>query len=239
MDEAKIGRGYKVARAIGVPLTRTLWRVAVEGLDNLPPHGPAILCPNHVSFLDSAFLLMRLPRKITFVGKAEYLDSWKTKHLFPAIGMIPIDRSCGDSAERALAAARGVLARGELFGIFPEGTRARDGRLHKGHTGAARLALQTGAPLIPVGIVGTREIQPPDAKMPKLFKGASINLGRPINVERLRRRLSDDDPLLCRTIIDELMFEIREMTGQEYVHTYATKQAETFPTQPAHVGSAA
>ena len=137
------------------------------------PTGGAILCPNHVSFLDSAFLMMTVPRRISFVGKAEYMDSWKTKYLFPAMGMIPIDRSGGgSSAGGAQRGSRRVLARGELFGIFPEGTRSRDGLLHKGHTGAARLALGTGCPIFPVGVIGTADIQPPDAKVPKLLKSA-------------------------------------------------------------------
>src|SRR6478672_7002053 len=169
MAEAGAGKMQDMVRAFGAPIQRMLWKVQVEGLHRLPPRGGAILCPNHVSFLDSAFLMMTVPRRISFVGKAEYMDSWKTKFLFPAMGMIPIDRSGGRSSEAALTAAADALERGHLFGIFPEGTRSRDGLLHKGHTGAARLALTTGCPLFPVGVIGTADIQPPDAKMPKLF----------------------------------------------------------------------
>ena len=129
--------------------------------------------------IDSFFLPLVLPRRITFVGKAEYMDRWKTKHLFPALGMIPIDRSGGSAAERALNTAARVLRRGELFGIYPEGTRSRDGRLHRGHTGPARLALRTGARSSRSGIIGTREIQPPDAKLPRPFKRAAVRFGRP------------------------------------------------------------
>ena len=139
------------------------------------------------------------------------MDDWKTKYLFPAIGMIPIDRGGGSAAQRALDTAAGVLDRGELFGIYPEGTRARDGLLHKGHTGPARLALRTGAPIVPVGIRGTRDIQPPDAKFPKPFKAAEIHFGRPITVDRYQGR--DDDHLVYRQIIDEVMFEIRAALG--------------------------
>src|SRR5262245_27726206 len=114
-------------RAIAGPVTRRLWKISMNGYDNLPAEGPAILCPNHISFLDSAFLMLTVPRRISFVGKAEYMDSWKTKHLFPAMGMIPIDRSGGEKSQAALEAAEEVLRRGELFGIFPEGTRSRDG----------------------------------------------------------------------------------------------------------------
>jgi 1-acyl-sn-glycerol-3-phosphate acyltransferase len=107
------------------------------------------------------------PASITYVGKAEYLDDWKTRKLFPAMGMIPIDRSGGSASERALNTAARVLERGELFGIYPEGTRSRTGKLHKGHTGAARLALRCNAPIVPVGLIGTREVQPPDRRLPK------------------------------------------------------------------------
>ncbi len=157
------------------PLARRLWTIDVRGLDRLPSEGGAILCPNHVSFLDSAFLIFTLPRRISFVGKAEYLDSWKTKYLFPAMGMIPIDRA-GRQGQQGGARGRGEACceRGELFGIFPEGTRSRDGVLYKGHTGPARLAMETGCPIYPVGITGTAEIQPPDAKLPKPFKSCAI-----------------------------------------------------------------
>jgi 1-acyl-sn-glycerol-3-phosphate acyltransferase len=121
-----------------------------------------------------------------------------------------------------------VIESGEYFGIYPEGTRARDGRLHRGHTGPARLALRTGAPIVPVGIVGTREIQPPDAKLPKPFKRAEVRFGMPIDVQRYAKRA--EDRMVLRQIIDEVMFEIRELTGQDYVDEYATKRSETFPS---------
>lgn len=221
------------ARRVVKPLATRLWKMRLEGYERLPADGPAILCPNHVSFLDSAFLMITVPRRISFVGKAEYMDSWKTRHLFPMMGMIPIDREGGEKAEAALKAAEAVLRRGELFGIFPEGTRSRDGALYKGHTGAARLALKVGCPIYPVGVVGTDQIQPPDAKVPKLFKECSITIGRPVDVGRYRARA--DDRMVLRQIIDEVMFEIREMTGQEYRNVYATKQAESLPTETAVV----
>jgi 1-acyl-sn-glycerol-3-phosphate acyltransferase len=227
-DGKEVGRLYPVARAVLSPVFKALWRVNVQGMEHVPPTGAAIFCPNHTSVIDSFFLPLVLPRQIKFVGKAEYMDSWKTKHLFPALGMIPIDRSGGSASERALNTAARVLDEGQFFGIYPEGTRARDGRLHRGHTGPARLALRTGAPIIPVGILGTREIQPPDAKVPKPFKRAEVRFGRPINVTRYADRA--DDRLVLRQIIDEVMYEIRELTGQEYVDEYATKKAEAFPT---------
>jgi 1-acyl-sn-glycerol-3-phosphate acyltransferase len=215
-------------------LARRLWTIDVRGLDKLPSGSGAILCPNHISFLDSAFLMLTLPRRISFVGKAEYLDSWKTKFLFPAMGMIPIDRSGGDASKRALEAAEGVLRRGELFGIFPEGTRSRDGVLHKGHTGPARLALDTGCPIYPVGIVGTADIQPPDAKLPKPFRSCAITIGDPIDPARYSAH--PEDHLAYRQLIDEVMFEIREMTGQPYRDSYATKRPDALPAETARVG---
>jgi len=225
--EREYGKLYPVARAVLSPIFRGLWRVATSGLENVPVSGGAIFCPNHTSVIDSFFLPLVLPRRIAFVGKAEYMDSWKTKHLFPAMGMIPIDRGGGDAAERALNTAARVIEAGEFFGIYPEGTRARDGRLHRGRTGAARLALRTGAPIIPVGIKGTREIQPPDAKVPRPFRRAEVRFGRPIEVGRYLDRA--EDRLVPRQIIDEVMFEIREMTGQDYVDEYASKKAEGIP----------
>ncbi len=226
--DLEIGKLYPVARAVLSPLFKSLWRVKVVGLENVPATGGAIFCPNHTSVIDSFFLPLVLPRRITFVGKAEYMDSWKTKHIFPALGMIPIDRSGGSATERALNTAARVLEDGQFFGIYPEGTRARDGKLHRGHTGPARLALRTGVPIVPVGIIGTREIQPPDAKLPKPFKRAEVRFGRPINVARYAQRT--DDRLVLRQIIDEVMFEIRALTGQDYVDEYATKKAESFPS---------
>lgn len=217
----QVGRLYPIAKAIMTPTFRALWKLRVVGLENVPPSGPAIFCPNHVSVLDSFFLPAVLPRKITYVGKAEYMDDWKTKRLFPALGMIPIDRSGGDSAQAALDVAASVLERGEFFGIYPEGTRSRDGQLHKGHTGPARLALRTGSPLIPVGLRGTLDVMPPDAKFPKLRKAVTIRIGRPIPVERFADRASDR--LVLRQIIDEVMFEVRELSGQEYVDEYSGK----------------
>ncbi len=236
LDPADFGRLYPAARKVLSPIFKALWTIDVQGLENVPATGGAVFCPNHTSVIDSFFLPLVLPRPIMFVGKAEYMDSWKTRRLFPALGMIPIDRSGGSAAERALNTAARVLEAGKFFGIYPEGTRARDGRLHRGHTGPARLALRTGTPIVPVGIVGTRDVQPPEAKLPKPFKTVSIRFGRPVDVTRYTDRA--DDRMLLRQIIDEVMYEIRELSGQEYVDEYATKKAEHFPSAaPAHVPS--
>ncbi len=230
------GKAQQRSRRVLSPVARRLWNIEVRGLDKLPADGPAILCPNHISFLDSAFLMLVAPRNISFVGKAEYMDSWKTKFLFPMMGMIPIDRSGGDKSQGALEVARRVLDRGELFGIFPEGTRSRDGFLYKGRTGAARLATAVGCPIFPVGIVGTDEIQPPDARAPKLFKSCTITIGRAVRPERYA---SEGEPhRVWRSMIDEVMFEIREMTGQTYRNVYAGSNSESEDvslSQVAHV----
>ena len=216
------------------PISKVLWRFRLEGFENIPDDGPAILCPNHVSFLDSAFTMLHAGRNVSFVGKAEYLDDWKTRKLFPMLGMIPIDRSGGEKSSSALDTAEQVLRRGELFGIFPEGTRSRDGMLYKGHTGAARLALKTGCPILPVGIVGTREIQPPDKVMPKFFREVTMRVGRRLDLSRYADR--EHDHMVLREITDELMFEIRELTGQEYRNVYATKRSESITTDTGAIG---
>jgi 1-acyl-sn-glycerol-3-phosphate acyltransferase len=228
------GKAQTRARTTLAPVARRLWSIDISGLDRLPQSGPAILCPNHVSFLDSAFLMLVVQRNISFVGKAEYMDSWKTKILFPMMGMIPIDRTGGEKSQAALDAAEGVLTRGELFGMFPEGTRSRDGCLYKGRTGAARLATKIGCPIFPVGIVGTDDIQPPDAKVPKLFRSCSITIGRPIRPERYTS--STDPHMAWRSMIDEVMFEVQSMTGQVYKNVYAGKTADSEPITTAKVG---
>ncbi len=214
-----IGSWQPVALAVARPMLKFLWRMEVTGLENIPDDGGAVLCPNHLAAIDSFILPAVLPRGIRYVGKAEYLDDWKTAKLFPALGMIPIDRRGGDHATAALDAARHVLKLGGLFGIYPEGTRSRSGKLHKGHTGAARLAIETGAPLIPIGLIGTVDIQPPDTSRPNFFRTVNINVGKPIDVARYKNRIGDR--AVYREVIDEVMFEIQTLCGQEYEDTYA------------------
>lgn len=221
MEHRDAGKLQGAARLCLTPPFRFLWNVTTEGLENVPSSGAAIIAPNHISVLDSFFVPLCLGRRMTYVGKAEYMDDWKTKFVFPAIGMIPIDRSGGDAAQRALDAAARVLTAGELFGIYPEGTRARDGYLHKGHTGIARLALRTNSPIVPVGIVGSDLVQPADSRIPKFFRRVHLRFGKPISVEKYLDRANDR--LVLRQITDEVMFEIRNLSGQHYVNTYATR----------------
>jgi len=201
-----------------------MFDLTIVGLENLPVVGPAIIAANHTSVLDSFIVPAILPRNISYVGKAEYLDDWKTKHIFPALGMIPIDRSGGDAALAALDTAAALLERGELFGIYPEGTRSRTGDLYKGRTGVARLSHRTGAPIIPVGLTGMREIQPPDAPLPKFFNAATISFGQPL----LPGDHGDpaQDPMAYRAMTDALMFRIRHLSGQRYINQYAPSKAE-------------
>ena len=235
------GKAQQRFRRVVAPVAHRLWNIDAKGFERLPAEGPAILCPNHISFIDSVFLALCVPRNISYVGKAEYMDSWKTKYIFPALGMIPIDRTGGSKSAAALETAARVLRKGELFGMFPEGTRARDGKIHKGRTGAARLALEIGAPIYPVGITGTDLIQPPDAKAPRPFKSCTIEVGRPIKPERYAAMPERHRAL--RAMIDEVMFEICEITGVPYVNTYAGKSEESptearEPAKPAHVHDA-
>lgn len=231
----EVGQLYGVARAILDPVIRFGWNLEVRGLENVPATGGAIMAPNHLSVIDHFVVGAALNRRITYVGKAEYMDSWKTRYIFPAMGMIPIDRGGGSAAQRALDAAARLLEAGELFGIYPEGTRSRDGLLHKGHTGVARLALRTGCPIIPVGLQGTDEVQPADRPVPRLFRMMRVSFGRPVEVARYAGR--SDDRMLLRQITDEVMFEIGRMSGQQYVDTYASREqtSEALPAETARM----
>ncbi|MGH8982631.1 MAG: lysophospholipid acyltransferase family protein [Acidimicrobiia bacterium] len=221
---------------IKVVLTPILWvayRVHVEGRENIPQQGPVILAANHRSFMDSIFLPLVMRRRVTFVAKAEYFDSRKTAWFFRGVGQIPIRREGGSASERALASATEVLERGCVFGIYPEGTRTRDGYLHRGHTGVARLALRTGAPIVPVGMIGTDEIQATDAKLPRFFRRVTIRFGSPVPLGHYVGR--EDERIVLRQITDEVMFDIQQLAGYEYHDTYATKKAEDVPVEQAPV----
>ncbi len=230
---------YWVVKAVLTPILRFLFRVRVEGAEHVPSEGAAILASNHVSFCDSIFLPMVLKRRITFVAKAEYFEDPKTAWFFRAVGQIPIQRSGGSASERALASAREVLNGGQLFGIYPEGTRSPDGRLYRGKTGVARLALQTNTPILPVAMIGTREAQPIGQVKPNFFMPITVRIGKPMDFSRFADRL--DDPLVLRQITDEGLFELRELSGQEYVDRYAKRKSdvEDAPPAPARIGTAA
>jgi 1-acyl-sn-glycerol-3-phosphate acyltransferase len=224
---------YWSMKVVLTPLLRVLYRVRIEGREHLPRRGSVILAANHRSFLDSIFLPMVVGRRVTYVAKAEYFDDPKTAWFFRSVGQIPIRREGGTASEGALAAATDVLETGGVFGIYPEGTRTRDGYTHRGHTGVARLAIRTGAPVVPVGLVGTDECQPTDKKLPKVFRTVRIRFGAPISAAHYA---DADDRLALRRLTDEIMFEIVQLCETyEYQDTYATKRAEDIPVETAHV----
>ncbi|MEU2182095.1 lysophospholipid acyltransferase family protein [Streptomyces thermolilacinus] len=202
------------------------FRPWVEGLENIPAEGPAILASNHLSFSDSFFLPAVLDRKVTFIAKAEYFTSPGVKGrltaaFFKGVGQLPVDRSgargAGDAAVRS---GIEVIRRGELFGIYPEGTRSPDGRLYRGKTGGlARVALATGAPVIPIAMIDTEKIQPPGKVVPKLMR-PGIRIGKPLDFSRYQGM--DNDRFILRSVTDEVMYEIMKLSGQEYVDIYAT-----------------
>ncbi len=212
---------YWLVKAVLTPVLRFFYRVRVEGLEHVPADGPVILASNHVSFSDSIFLPMVLQRRITFVAKAEYFDDPKTAWFFRASGQIPIRRDGGSASDGALAAARGVLEAGGVFAIYPEGTRSPDGRLYRGHTGVARLALQCRCPILPVAMIGTRQAQPIGKTVPTPFVPITIRIGRPLTYERMQHRAADR--LALRDITDEVMYELQSLSGQAYVPAYATR----------------
>jgi 1-acyl-sn-glycerol-3-phosphate acyltransferase len=226
---------YWVLKAVLTPILRTIVRVKVEGRDRVPKRGAVILAANHRSFLDSLFIPLVVHRRVTFVAKADYFDDPKTAWFFRGVGQIPIRREGGSASERALESAAEVLKTGGVFGIYPEGTRTRDGLLHRGHTGVARLALRCNVPVVPVGLIGTDDVQPVDSKLPKFFRRVTIRFGDPIEPERYAGR--EHDHLALRELTDELMYEICQLSGYEYVDTYATKKAEDIPTSIAHIAS--
>ena len=228
---------YWILKLILTPILRITYRIRVEGQEHLPKQGPVILAANHRSFLDSIFIPLVVRRRVTFVAKAEYFDDPKTAWFFRAVGQIPIRREGGSASEGALAAATDVLHGDGVFGIYPEGTRTRDGFLHRGKTGVARLALGTGAPIVPVGLVGTDECQPTDAKLPRLFRKVTIRFGPALSMAHYADR--SHDRLVLRQITDELMYEIGELSGYDYRDTYAGKSdaagAHDFPDPAAVV----
>ncbi len=202
-----------------------IFRPKIDGLRNIPSHGPAILAGNHLSFSDSIFMPLVVRRRVTFVAKAEYftgkgIKGWLTKSFFLGTGCIPVDRSGGDAARAALETQLRVLRSGNLAGIYPEGTRSHDGRLYRGKTGVARLALESGAPVIPVAMLNSDIIQPTGKLIPKVMR-VKIRFGAPMHFGRYADKLGDR--LVERAITDEIMFELMELSGREYVDVYAQK----------------
>ena len=206
------------------PLLRILFRPWVEGDENIPEDGAAIFASNHLSFSDSIFLPLVLPRRLTFLAKADYftgrgVKGRATAAFFRGVGQLPVDRTGGKAGEAALSSGLKVLRRGELLGIYPEGTRSPDGRLYRGRTGVARMALESGAPVLPVAMIGTDKAQPTGKKVPKIMR-IGIRIGAPLDFSRYEGM--EDDRFVLRSITDEIMYELMLLSGQEYVDEYAT-----------------
>ncbi len=213
---------YSLLKAFLAPILMALFRPKVSGLRNVPNSGPLIIASNHLSFSDSIFMPLVVPRKVTFLAKSEYFTSpglkgFVKKITFIALGQVPVDRSGGRASEAALITGLRVLERGDCIGIYPEGTRSPDGRLYKGRTGIARMALESGAPVVPVAMHNTADIQPTGKVVPRvrqvemIFGEPMYFNGDPSNQQQLRE------------ITDEIMRAIQKMSGQEYVDIYATK----------------
>ena len=210
------GSMYWPSRVVSAPFRRLWFDITIEGEEHLPVDGPVVLAPNHISFLDSFLLMYALPRKVVFLGKAEYLDSWKTR-LFPAAGMIPVDRS-GKGIATSLRQAGEILDDGGVIGIFPEGTRARDGFVHQGHTGAAHLALRHNAALVPVGIVGTDIAQPPGASHPRRDVKITLRFGKAVDLAAITAE-AQGRSAIRQQATDELMQHVARLAGRPYSPT--------------------
>jgi 1-acyl-sn-glycerol-3-phosphate acyltransferase len=216
---------YGVLRAFLTPFLMLAFRPKVKGLRNVPANGPVIIASNHLSFSDSIFMPLVVPRKVTFLAKSEYFTSPGPKGLlkkltFIALGQVPVDRSGGRRSEAALITGLQVLANNECLGIYPEGTRSPDGRLYKGRTGIARLAIESGAPIIPVAMFNTEKIQPTGKVVPKIMRVKMV-FGEAMYFEG-----DSSDLLYLRDVTDQIMKKIQEMSGQEYVDIYATRRKD-------------
>ena len=231
------GRGiYWVLKnlLLGPAITK-IFRPVEEGVENVPRTGPAILASNHLSFADWLFMPLALDRRVTFVAKSDYftgvgLKGWAQKRFFAGTGQVPIDRTGGRASEGALRAGLKVLERGELFGIYPEGTRSHDGRLYKGRTGVARMALLAKVPVIPTAVIGTDVIAPPGRIITKIVS-PTVRFGTPLDFSRYEGM--DTDRFILRSITDEIMYAIMELSGQEYVDLYAPAAKEAAAREAA------
>ena len=207
---------YAVLHRLVPPLAKAVWRPEVTGLGNVPPSGGVILASNHLSFADSVVIPIVVPRKVVFLAKSEYftgtgLKGALSRAWFDGLGMLPVDRDDHRAALDSLDTALEVLRRGDAFGIYPEGTRSRDGRLYRGRTGVAHLALTAGVPIVPVGLCGTQDLQPVGSSLPRVVK-VSVSFGTPIEVADRFKGLAPGRAR--RELTDETMAAIQELSGQ-------------------------
>jgi 1-acyl-sn-glycerol-3-phosphate acyltransferase len=215
------------------PVLRLVFRPYVIGIENVPESGGAIFASNHLSFSDSIFLPLVVDRPVIFLAKSEYftgkgLKGWATRVFFQAAGQLPIDRSGGKASEAALETGLRVLNEGSILGIYPEGTRSPDGKLYRGRTGVARMVLESGAPVIPVAMIGTKEVMPIGQRLPNVRR-IGIIFGEPIDFTRFGGL--EGDRFVLRSVTDELVYELRALSGQAYVDVYASSVREQRATQ--------
>ncbi|MGI8576377.1 MAG: lysophospholipid acyltransferase family protein [Nocardioidaceae bacterium] len=210
------------------PLLKLIFRPIAVGTENVPATGPAILASNHLSYSDWLFMPVTIPRRVTFVAKAEYfttpgIKGWLQGKFFKGAGQVPIDRSGGRVSEGAIKTGLKILGAGDLFGIYPEGTRSPDGRLYRGKTGVARMALEAKVPVIPLAVIGTNVVAPPGRIFGRYARPV-VKFGKPLDFSRYQGM--EGDRFVLRSITDEIMYEILEMSGQEYVDIYAARAKE-------------
>jgi 1-acyl-sn-glycerol-3-phosphate acyltransferase len=210
------------------PLLRVLFRPWVRGLENIPASGAAILASNHLSFSDSIFLPLQSRRPVVFLAKSEYftgkgIKGALTRWFFKSTGQLPIDRSGGKASEASLNTGLSVLGSGQVLGIYPEGTRSPDGRLYRGRTGIARMALEAKVPVIPVAMIDTEKVQPIGKRLPRIRR-IGIIIGQPLDFSRFDGM--EGDRIVLRAVADEIMYELMKLSGQEYVDVYASSVKE-------------
>jgi 1-acyl-sn-glycerol-3-phosphate acyltransferase len=213
---------------IAGPLVKTVFRPWVTGTDNIPKTGAVILASNHLSVIDSIFLPLVIDRRISFLAKSDYfmgrgLKGWAIKNFLKGTGMLPIDRSGGKASEASLNTGLGVLARGEVLGIYPEGTRSPDGKMYRGRTGVARMILEAHVPVVPVAMIDTEKVMPIGSKLPKVRR-IGVIFGEPLDFSRFEGL--EGDRFILRSITDEIMYELNRISGQEYVDVYASSIRE-------------
>lgn len=213
---------------IAGPLLKGIFRPWVVGLENVPANGAVILASNHLSFIDSIFLPLVVDRHVSFLAKSDYFTrtgfkGWATKSFMMATGQIPIDRSGGKASEDSLNTGLAVLSRGEILGIYPEGTRSPDGKLYRGRTGVARMILEGEVPVVPVAMVDTEKIMPIGTRLPKIGR-IGIVIGEPIDFSRFEGM--EGDRFILRSVTDEIMYRLHALSEQEYVDVYASSVKE-------------
>jgi 1-acyl-sn-glycerol-3-phosphate acyltransferase len=213
---------YAFGKATVAPMMRAIWRPRVSGLEHIPETGPVILASNHRSVVDSLVIPVVTRRPVYFLAKNEYFVKPLTRTLMLGLNQIPVDRSGGRASLMALDAALPVLRDGKVLGIFPEGTRSPDGRLYRGRPGVAKLALDAGATIVPVGLFGTEQVQPIGSRMPRFGAKVEVRFGEPLDLSKWDG--TPVDSRVLREIAAALMTEIQKITGQEYVGRYAPRR---------------